>query len=293
MTHGRRPVRPVRGACRARRVAVAVVACGLLATACGGRDGAAAGSDAASGPDAAAGPDAASDAPDADADRVAGEVSVFAAASLSEASEELARRFEAAHPGVSVRLQLAGSQTLATQLAEGAAADVFVSADERQMARVVRAVGVRSGPVEVARNRLALAVPAGNPAGVTGLADLARPDVAVVLAAEEVPAGRYARAALGAAGVTVTPVSLESDVRGVLTRLVLGEADAGLLYASDLVAAGGRVADVADPALAAETSYPAAVPASAANPAAGRAFLAFLRSAPARAVLVDHGLLAP
>jgi molybdate transport system substrate-binding protein len=174
------------------RAVAGVLALGLLLAGCAGDD---AGS---------AGPD--------------GELVVFAAASLTDALGALADVFEE-RTGVPVLLNLAGSQTLATQLVEGAPADVFVSADAAQM-DVVASAGLLAGaPVTAATNRLAIAVEAGNPLGVTGLEDLARPELVVVLPAESVPAGRYAREVLSHAGVDVRPASLEQSVRAALARV--------------------------------------------------------------------------
>lgn len=173
-----------------------------------------------------------------------GEVVVSAAASLTEAFGRLAGRFEEAHPGVAVRLNVAGSQQLAAQILDGAPVGVFASADQRQMRRVTDAGLHLARPRVLSHNRLAVAVEPGNPRGITGLSDLAHPDLTVVLAAEEVPAGRYTLQLLRRAGVEVRPDSLETDVRVVLAKVALGEADAGVVYRSDIVAAGERVEEV-------------------------------------------------
>ena len=220
------------------------------------------------------------------------QVTVFAASSLTDAFTDLGDRFEAANPGVDVVLNLAGSSTLARQLVQGAPADVFASADVTQM-EAVRDEGLLDGaPEVVATNRLAIAVEAGNPRDVEGLADLDRPDLTVVLAAEEVPAGRYAREALDAAGVTVEPASLETDVRAVLSRVALGEADAGIVYASDLEEAGDDVGAVALPeARDVVARYPVGV-LDGASPS-GRAFVRLLVSEEGREVMAAHGFGAP
>ena len=222
-----------------------------------------------------------------------GELVVFAAASLTDVLGELADVFEE-RTGVPVLLNLAGSQTLATQLVEGAPADVFIAADAVQM-DVVAAAGLLAGaPVTAATNRLAIAVEPENPRGVTGLEDLARPDLVVVLPAESVPAGRYAREILARAGVEVRPASLEQSVRAALARVAQGEADASIVYASDVVAAGDTVAGIA---IAVErnvvASYPMAVLADAARPDDAEAFAAFLVSEEAHAVLRASGFSAP
>jgi molybdate transport system substrate-binding protein len=228
------------------------------------------------------------------ADRLSGDLTVFAAASLTDAFEALGSAFEADHPGVSVTFNFAGSQQLATQIVEGAPADVFASASGSQVDVVADADLLAGEPVEFATNRLEIAVEPGNPKAVAGLSDLARGDVTVVLAAEEVPAGQYAREALDAAGVRVTPVSLETDVRAVLTKVALGEADAGIVYASDIIAAGDDVTgvEIADEENVTAT-YPAAAIAGSPNPGAAQAFLAHLTSHAGRATLEEFGFAAP
>ncbi|CAN5871039.1 molybdate ABC transporter substrate-binding protein [soil metagenome] len=221
-----------------------------------------------------------------------GEVTVFAAASLTDAFTEIGQTFEAAHPGATVTFNFAGSQQLSTQIVEGAPADVFASADQRQMDSVVDAGLTAGAPAAFAGNRLEIAVEPGNPTGIATLADLARDDVTVVLAADEVPAGRYAREALDAAGVTAAPVSLETDVRGVLTKVSLGEADAGIVYASDIAAVGDRVDGVEIPDEHNVTAaYPIAALRSAPRSAAGQAFVAMVRSEVGQETLGRHGFL--
>lgn len=227
-------------------------------------------------------------------DGPSGEVLVFAAASLTEAFEALAAAFTDANPEVVVTLNLAGSQTLASQIAEGAPADVFASADTTQMDAVADTTTLAGEPAVFTANRLAIVVEAGNPRGIGGLADLADDDLLVVLPAEEVPAGRYARQVLQGADVTVTPVSLERDVRAALSKVALGEADASIVYASDLVAAGERVTGVEIPADDNVTAvYPIARLADAPNPVAADAFVAFVLSEPGQAILAEHGFSAP
>lgn len=226
---------------------------------------------------------------------VTGDVTVFAAASLTEAFTELGSAFEAMHPETTVTFNFAGSQQLATQIAtDGAPADVFASASQTQMDVVADADLLDGDPVVFARNRLEIVVEPGNPADVTMLEDLGRDDVTVVLAAEEVPAGQYAREALDAADVTVQPVSLETDVRAVLTKVALGEADAGIVYTSDIAAAEERVEGVAIPdednVIA---TYPIAAQRDAPNAAAARAFVALVRSDEGHRTLDAYGFVAP
>ncbi|MBW3603942.1 MAG: molybdate ABC transporter substrate-binding protein [Actinobacteria bacterium] len=225
---------------------------------------------------------------------IAGDVLVFAAASLTDAFTEIGEIVERQHPQVTVTFNFAGSQQLATQIIEGARADVFASADQAQMATVVDAGAVAGIPVVFARNQLAIAVEAGNPASVSSLRDLQRDDVTVVLAAEQVPAGRYTREALDRAGVTLAPVSLETDVRAVLTKVALGEVDTGIVYTSDLAAAGDRVDGVAIPDEHNVTAtYPIATLATAENPAGAQTFIDAVRSDSGRTVLKRAGFGAP
>lgn len=253
-----------------RRLVALLLGVALLA-ACGGSDGA---------PAAAGGP--------------SGELVVFAAASLTDAFDDLGAAFTEAHPGVDLVFSFAGSHTLATQVVQGAPADVLASANPRQMDVAQRAGAVRGDPHVFARNRLAIAVEAGNPRDVDGLADLAEPELIVVLPAPEVPAGAYARTALARAGVEAAPDSLEQDVREALSKVSLGEADAAVVYASDIAAAGDDVARVAIPDdVNVAATYPIAELAAGANPAAAAAFVDFARSQRAQRILADHGFAAP
>lgn len=218
-------------------------------------------------------------------------LTVLAAASLTDASKAVAADYARTHPGVRLRFSLAGSQELASQVRQGAPADVIVTADQKTMTGLgdlVRDTAV------VARNRLTIVVGKGNPKGVRGLADLARKDVVTVLAAPQVPAGRYARAALDRAGVKVTPRSQEPDVRAVLTRVRLGEADAGIVYVTDAAAAGRDVTAVPIPdAVNQVARYPAAVVAASGHQAAAQAFVRWLASADGARVLARFGFQAP
>jgi molybdate transport system substrate-binding protein len=220
---------------------------------------------------------------------------VFAAASLTEAFTALGRTFEADHPGVKVAFSFAASSALAQQIDDGADADVFASADQTNMQKVVDA-GRAADPTIVARNRLAILVEKGNPKGISGLTDLARSGVVLVLCAPEVPCGRFATAALTKAGVTVKPASLEENVKAVVAKVTLGEADAGIVYVTDVRAAGGAAEGVAidiadDPAL--EAVYPMAVTSSARDDAAAKAWVELVRSAAGQRTLATFGFLAP
>ncbi|MFE7629316.1 molybdate ABC transporter substrate-binding protein, partial [Kocuria sp. NPDC057446] len=169
---------------------------------------------------------------------------VHAAASLRDAFTELAGQFEAQHPEVEVSLSFAGSSTLVQQLAEGAPGDVLATADERSMAGAVAAGLVAGEPEVFASNVLTVVVPAGNPAGVRSFRDLAEPGVQVVVCAPQVPCGAAAEQVEEASGVRLSPVSEEGAVTDVLGKVTSGQADAGLVYATDARAAGDAVEDL-------------------------------------------------
>lgn len=172
------------------------------------------------------------------------ELTVFAAASLTTTFERLEKEFEAAHTDVDVRLSFGGSSDLVAQITEGASADVFASADTATMDKLV-AAGLTAGePREFATNTLVIAVPPGNPAGIESLADLTKKDVDLVLCQPEVPCGSAAQKVADAAGVDLEPVSEEQSVTDVLAKVESGEADAGLVYVTDVTAAGDKVEGV-------------------------------------------------
>lgn len=187
-------------------------------------------------------------------------LTVFAAASLTTTFEELEKTFEADHPDVDVRLSFGGSSDLVAQLAEGAEADVFASADTRNMDTLVDAGLAAGDPAEFATNTLTIAVPPGNPAGVEDLSDLADDELNVVVCAPEVPCGNAALAVAKAAGVSLAPDSEEQSVTDVLGKIESGEGDAGLVYVTDVTAAGDGVDAVAFPEAADVVNhYPIAV----------------------------------
>ncbi|MFC4591886.1 molybdate ABC transporter substrate-binding protein [Sphaerisporangium corydalis] len=173
-------------------------------------------------------------------------LTVFAAASLTETFTELGKTFEAAHPGTSVKFNFGSSATLAQQITQGAPADVFAAASPATMKTVTDA-SLASAPTTFVRNKLQIAVPADNPAKVDDLKDLADSKVKVALCAEQVPCGAAAIKALDAAGLKVTPVSYEQDVKATLTKVELGEVDAALVYTTDVLAAGDKVKGIAFP----------------------------------------------
>jgi molybdate transport system substrate-binding protein len=230
---------------------------------------------------------AASDAPAAE-DTLTGTVQVYAAASLQRSFDEIARAFEQQNPGVTVSPVYDGSSTLATQIGEGAPADVFASADEKNMAKVAAQA---PDPQVFAANTLVIAVPAGNPGRVSTLADLAR--VTTVLCAPEVPCGAASQTLLSNAGVAVTPASSEQNVTAVLTKVAASEADAGLVYATDVVGRDDVEALVPAGADAVVNRYPIAALATAPNPDAAAAFVAFVLSDEGRTILTDAGFRAP
>ncbi|MEO1064102.1 MAG: molybdate ABC transporter substrate-binding protein [Actinomycetota bacterium] len=221
-------------------------------------------------------------------------VLVFAAASLTDAFQDMERAFEAANPDIDIVLNLAGSSTLREQILDGAPADLFASASPEVMDQVVDAGAVTGSTRPFAANRMQVAVPAGNPAGVEELADLADDDLLVGLCAPAVPCGALARAALMVAGVDAAIDTEEPDVRALLGKLEAGELDAGIVYASDVAAADGRVEGVGDPNdLGIVTDYPLAVLADAPNPDAAAAFAEFVLSEEGSAVLDEAGFVLP
>jgi molybdate transport system substrate-binding protein len=219
------------------------------------------------------------------------EIKVFAAASLTAAFDELGPQFTAANGGTKVTFNFAGSQALATQIQQGAPADVFASADTTNMDKVKDLVGT---PQVFASNQLQIVVEKGNPKGVKGLGDLASADLKVVLAAPEVPAGRYAQQALDQAGITVKPVSQEDNVKAVVTKVSLGEADAGIVYTTDVTAGGDTVDGVDIPAVQNVTAtYPIATVKAGSNQAKAQAFMDLVLSSQGQQVLESYGFLPP
>ncbi len=216
-------------------------------------------------------------------------VTVFAAASLTDAFEEIAGAFVEDND-VDVEFNFLASSDLAAQIIEGAPADVFASADEANMTRLTDE-GLAEDPGAFAVNRLAIAVPSGNPEGISSLGDLEDPELVVVLCNEACPAGRYALEIFEAASLTVEADSLEADVRGVLTRVGLGEADAGLVYVTD-IAADPAVEMVAIPDEDnVVATYPIAALAGA--PPKAAEFVDFVRSEPGRRILSEFGFRLP
>jgi molybdate transport system substrate-binding protein len=249
---------------RIRLAAVLLVAT-LLAAGCGGNDSSGGGSPT--------------------------EIKVFAAASLTAAFNQLGERYTAANGGTKVTFNFAGSQALATQIRQGAPADVFASADVPNMDKVKDLV---DAPQNFASNQLQIVVEQGNPKGVKTLDDLANPDLKVVLAAPEVPAGKYAKQMLDQAGVAVQPVSQEDNVKAVVTKVSLGEADAGIVYVTDVTAGGDKVEGVDIPRDQNVTAtYPIAAVKASKNQQQAQAFVDLVRSPDGQQVLASFGFLPP
>lgn len=222
-----------------------------------------------------------------------GSITVFAAASLTAAFRALGADFEMTHSGTTVRFTFAGSSTLAAQIQQGAIGDVIASADQPNMQKLLGAGLIAGTAKTFARNRLQIVVAAGNPKRVTGLADLARGGLVTVLCAPVVPCGRYALEALEKAGVTAKASSQEADVKAVLSKVALGEADVGIVYVSDIKAAGQGVQGVDIPENQNVTAdYPIAVLQDAPNPALGRAFVEYALTA-GQPTLVRYGFISP
>jgi molybdate transport system substrate-binding protein len=223
-----------------------------------------------------------------------GDITVFAATSLTEAFSDAGEAFAAAHEGSSVEFSFDASSALVTQITEGAPADVFASADVPNMDKLTDAGLNGSDPVIFATNLLTIIVPAGNPGGVAGVEDLSNPDLTVVLCAEEVPCGNYANQILEAAGVDVTPASFEENVRGVVTKVTSGEADAGIVYVTDVTAAGDAAESVEIPEdINVLAEYPIATVAESGNQETGQAFVDFITGADGQAILAEYGFGSP
>lgn len=240
-----------------------------------------------------AGAPAGSAAASATAPTFAGEITVFAAASLTESFTTLGKQFEAAHPDARITFSFGPSSGLATQITEGAPADVFASASTKNMDAVVAAKAA-DAPAVFAKNVMEIAVPPGNPANVSTVADLAKADVKVALCQPDVPCGAVAAKVFTNAGLTVTPVTLEADVKATLTKVELGEVDAGVVYVTDVLAADGKVTGIEIPAdVNAATSYPIATLTASKSPDLAKAFVDYVLSADGASVLTAAGFQKP
>jgi molybdate transport system substrate-binding protein len=221
-------------------------------------------------------------------------LTVFAATSLTEVFTELEPRFEEVHPGVDVVFNFGASSDLAQQIVNGGPADLFAAANTSTMKTVSDAGLVDGEPTVFATNVLQIVTPPGNPAGIASFTDLARPDLKVVVCAPQVPCGSAAEKIEQATGVTLSPVSEEPDVKSTLGKVTTGNADAGLVYATDVHAAGNDVQGIEFPEAAqAVNDYPIAVIAKAPNADLARAFQELVTGAEGRAVLGSAGFGSP
>jgi molybdate transport system substrate-binding protein len=222
-----------------------------------------------------------------------GTITVFAAASLTGTFTQLGKQFEAAHTGESVKFSFGPSSGLATQITSGAPADVFASAAPANMQQVVSASDA-SNPQTFAKNKMEVAVPPNNPAKVTSVSDLAKKSVKVALCQPQVPCGVVAAQVFKNAGITVKPVTLQTDVKSVLTQVELGNVDAGMVYVTDAMAAGTKVKGITIPANEnASTLYPIATINSNKHKSEAQAFVAYVLSPAGQQVLAAAGFEKP
>ncbi|SHF77195.1 molybdate transport system substrate-binding protein [Jatrophihabitans endophyticus] len=222
-----------------------------------------------------------------------GSITVFAAASLTEAFGTIKKQVEAEYPGTTVNLQLGASSDLATQITQGKPADVFASASTKNMTSVTDAKDADK-PRNFVSNTLEIATPPKNPATITTLADLAKPGVKVAVCDAAVPCGAVAKTVLANAKLTVKPAASLQDVKSTLAVVESGEADAGLVYVTDVRAAGSKVhgVEIADD-VNASTTYPIATLTHAKNKPLAKAFVQYVLSAPGQQVLRSDGFSAP
>ncbi|WP_405875001.1 MULTISPECIES: molybdate ABC transporter substrate-binding protein [unclassified Streptomyces] len=226
--------------------------------------------------------------------KLSGTVTVFAAASLQESFTTLGKEFEKAHPGTKVTFSFGGSDSLAAGITGGAPADVFASASPKTMAIVTDKKDNATEPATFVRNQLEIATLPGNPDKVASLKDLTKSSLKVVLCDKTVPCGAAAQKALDASKLKLTPVSYEEDVKSALNKVVLKEADAAVVYKTDVKAAGSKVEGVEFPESAgAINDYPIALLKNAKNPEAAKAFIALVQSAEGQKVLSEAGFLKP
>jgi len=268
-----------------RRLALTVVALAAAAVAgCSSSSSPSTPSGSTSSPAAAAGSSSAGQT---------GTITVFAAASLKETFTELGKQFEAAHPGDTVKFSFGASSALAEQINSGAPADVFASASPKNMNQVVTA-GNASNPQDFAKNVMEVAVPPSNPAKVTSVNDLAKSSVKTALCQPQVPCGVVAAEVFKNAKITVKPVTLQPDVKSVLTQVELGNVDAGVVYVTDVQAAGAKVKGVTIPAdVNASTLYPIAALSHSQEEAIAQAFVAYVLSPTGEQVLKAAGFQQP
>jgi len=225
---------------------------------------------------------------------ITGDVTVFAAASLTSTFTELGKQFERDNPGAGVTFSFAGSSDLVTQLTQGAPADVFASADTKNMAKATDAGLVTGEPVNFASNTLTIVTPPGNPRHIASFADLAKPGTQVVVCAAQVPCGSATEKVEQATGVTLAPVSEETAVTDVLGKITSGQADAGLVYVTDAAGAGAKVTSVPFPeSSGAVNTYPIALLKASKNSAAAQRFIDLVAGPVGRKVLSAAGFASP
>jgi molybdate transport system substrate-binding protein len=231
---------------------------------------------------------------DRDGEALSGPLTVFAAASLSNVFDRIGGDFRADHPGVDLRISYGPSSGLATAIVQGAPADVFASANQTQMDVVADAGLVAGEPAVVATNVLVIAVPPGNPGGLTSLTDFGREDLVLAVCEPEVPCGAAAEQVFAATGVTPRPDTYEQDVLAALNKVELGEVDAALVYATDVQSRGANVEGIPFPeAEEAVNEYPVAVLADAPNPRAAEEWVRVVRSHTAQNIFAQFGFRAP
>ena len=224
---------------------------------------------------------------------LSGSITVFAAASLTAGFKAAASNFHKAHSGMTIDFNFAGSPTLVAQIQQGATGDVFASADLPNMQKLVDAGLVEGAPTVFARNKLAIVVAPGNPKRITGLADLGRQGLVVVLCGPTVPCGRYGAQALANAGVKVAPASLETDVKSVVSKVALGEADAGIVYVTDIKAVTTVTGVPIPDGQNVVASYPIAVLKGTRNLPLAKAFIGYLLSTDGQNALASFGFTSP
>jgi molybdate transport system substrate-binding protein len=228
------------------------------------------------------------------AGQVTGNLTVLAAASLTDAFNKMGEQFKAQHSGADVKFSYAGSPTLVTQIQQGAPADVFASADQANMQKVVDGGLNSKQPKVFARNKLEIVVQAGNPKQIKSVADLANPAIRVDVCAPGVPCGTYATSVFSNANAKITPVSQEDNVKAVVTKVSLGEADAGIVYATDVKAGGDKVQGVTIPDdQNVMASYPIVQLKAATNEKAAQAFITLVTGSEGQKTLAGYGFLSP
>ncbi len=222
------------------------------------------------------------------------DVIVFAASSLTAAFTEIGDAFTAANPAMDITFNFGASSDLVAQVVEGAPVDVFASADQTSMTRLIDAGTGGSTPVQFATNALEIVVEPGNPLGITNVSDLADRELIVVTCARDVPCGRYAVEMFASAGVEVTPKSLEANVKAVVSKVVLGEADAGVVYVTDVIAAASDATGVPIPSTVnVIATYPIVVTNEAPHAVGAQAFVDFVLSEQAQQILASYGFGGP